>query len=109
MRNSQVIVKGADNPVIILFDFDGPFAVNGLRNFTDVRVTLFDEVYSTVVTPAQCFIVGTSELRLRVGMVTNVKPALHDLHIVGYNAVYQHGIVFNSKCHRNLTPVKVCG
>lgn len=59
----DVIVKGRDNLVVFVFDFD-------ITGYIEIIVTIGNESYSTVDDATELYIEGTSELVLNIGETT---------------------------------------
>jgi len=98
----NIIQKGYDNPVIIIFSFNGEFSVDGLSNFTDIILEIGDETYSTSQNPENLFLNGSNELRLKIGDSTNLPAGSYIPKIVGFTPTYDDGYLLNGTTQRRL-------
>lgn len=97
----NTIIKGFDNPVIIDFVFYDDMAEQGLLNFTEVKVVLGEEEYSSLDNNGSVSINSPTELVLDVGLLTNIQPSTllstkRTLTIIGINDNYPNGYVLQS-------------
>ena len=92
---NNIIYKGHDNEVFIAFSFDGDFAVGGLTNFTEVKLIIGGEEYSTVSTPAQLSLEDDNTLNLSIGDITALDTGKYMPSIIGISATYDYGYVLN--------------
>nr|WP_136252890.1 hypothetical protein [Ningiella ruwaisensis] len=99
------IVKGHDNPVVLLFDFDGDFATSGLNNFNRIVVEIGNESYDTDGDYVD--IHSDTELRIRIGTQTSLPEGEHKLTIIGYSTTYTNGYELTSDDVMRIAPVKV--
>ena len=105
------IYLGLDNPVVMTFSFSGEFAAGGLSNFTNIQLTIGGEVYTTTGTPAQLFLNGNNELRLKIGDTTALTVGTYQPEIIGFSATYDDGYLLHGACKKVLTTkikVKEC-
>ena len=92
-------MKGRDNPVEISFSFDeGDFKELGLNTFSEIRVTLGSETYSTIDNPSQLFISNNVDLIVNIGNDTSLEEGHYLPEIVGYSNVYTQGYELTGKC-----------
>lgn len=104
----NVIYKGFDNPVVFTFSFSGEFATNGLSNFTEITLDIGGENYSISGTPANLFLNGDNELRLKIGDTTALDVGSYRPEIVGFSATYDDGYLLNGALNKQLdTNIKV--
>lgn len=100
------IIKGRDNPVTVIFSFSGEFAIQGLQGFTEIRVHIDNETYSS--NTDRVTVVNKNELRISIGDVTNVAKNRWMLEIVGFNVTYDDGYLLSGACKPVLPAVEVC-
>lgn len=91
----DTVIKGKDNPVIFQFSFTGDFATLQLNSFSRIELTIDSESYSTDLTPDNLFIVNGSELRLKIGYITELEPGRHNFELVGYSPDYNDGYLLH--------------
>lgn len=92
-------MKGRDNPVEISFSFDeGDFKELGLNTFSEIKVTLGSNTYSTIDNPSQVFVSNNTDLTINVGGDENLEKGSHLPEIVGYSNVYTQGYELTGKC-----------
>jgi hypothetical protein len=104
----NIIVKGTDKPVNIVFNFTEEFATNGLNEFSRITLQIGDEAYDTAVNTNQLVIVSSTELSLRISDSTALSVGRYPLTILGYNATFDDGFPLTSDCNPMLGYVKVC-
>ena len=104
----NVIVKGKDNPVVMEFSFTGDFEASGLNTFTEVKLTIGGEEYSTVANPDNLSIESATELRLKIGDSTELDVGCYLPEIVGFSATYDDGYLLSGKCKAILPTIRVC-
>lgn len=100
------VFLGTDTPVVMNFSFTGNFSANGLSNFTDIKLFIGDEEYSTTLTPNNLFTTSNTELRLNIGVDTVLAARSYEVKIVGFSPTYDDGYVLVG-CYRNSLTVKV--
>lgn len=89
------IYRGKDNPVIIDCTFDGEFAADGLSNFNRIQVDIGGESYNTADHPAAIFAQSNTQLRVKIGDLTQLAPGTYTMVITGFTAVeYDDGYQF---------------
>ncbi len=99
MLLQNVIMKGRDNPVEISFSFyEGDFKERGLNTFSEVKVTLGSNTYSTVDNPDQVYIVNNTDLVLNIGSDPNLTVGTYLPEIIGISNVYTNGYELTGKC-----------
>ena len=101
------IIKGVDNPVIINFRFKGDFAALGLNTFTSITLDLGNETYTTILNPANLFIVSNTQLRLKIGDATALAVGTYLPEIVGFNATYNDGYLISGLCNLVLSSIYI--
>lgn len=101
----NVIIKGKDNPVIFTFNFTGDFAAEQLASFDRITVQLGAELYDTSSQPSILFLVGSNQLRLKIGDTTQLAPGGYTPEIIGYSADYDDGYLLTGAKRRLITPV----
>ena len=95
----NVIMKGRDNPVEISFSFDeGDFKELGLNTFSEIKVTLGSNTYSTIDNPSQVFVSNNTDLTINVGADVALEKGSFLPEIVGYSNVYTQGYELSGKC-----------
>lgn len=101
------VFAGYDNPIYIEFDFTSldPNEVFTLNTFTEIKISLDWNQWSTVNEPDRVKIIDANTLRLNLGDVSVFSGYLE---IVGYSLRYKEGYVLTNKCSRNLEPIHIC-
>ena len=100
MATQNTVIKGRDNPVVILFS--GVL----LQDFTKVEVTFGSDIRDSVADPTEVVIISQTELHLKFGDTTETTGNYWE--IVGFDAVNVNGVELTSKCLANLDPSPVC-
>lgn len=105
--SQSIVIKGRDNPAIFEFSFTGDFASLQLNTFSRVVVNIGTESYSTDLTPSNLFIVGDTELRLKIGDTTTLDVGSYTPEIIGYSAAYDDGYLLSGAKKRLFSNITV--
>ena len=89
----NIVYKGFDNPLVLLFTFTGDYADGGLNNFSRIEAVIGDEEYNTVDNPTNIFVESDTELRILIGDTTQLDVGYYHLHLVGFSDTYDDGFV----------------
>lgn len=103
MEYQDKVILGTDTPVVFTFKFTEGFT---LDDFTDIKLYIGDEGYSTITTPDNLFTTSSTELRMNIGVDTTLPAKSYAVKIVGFSATYDDGYVLVG-CARNKLYVKV--
>jgi hypothetical protein len=87
----NVIIKGRDNPVRLVFSFTGDVS---LATFSSITIGLGDELY----TSGDGFLsVDGDELTLKIGDTTALQPGSYYPEIVGYSTQFDDGFLLTGE------------
>lgn len=107
MASQNIIVKGKGNPVVFSFTFKNDFATDGLSAFSEIKVNIGSESYSTIDNPDLLFLNGNFELRLKIGDTTSLDAGRYTPEIIGYTAEYDDGYVLSNTSIKPLSQIKI--
>ena len=68
----------------MLFTFTGDFAAGGLSSFTDIKMIIGAETYTTTLNPNELYTVSNLELRLNIGLVTALTVGCYAPELIGF-------------------------
>ena len=103
----NVIIKGKDNPVIMNFNFTGDFLDDQLDVFTDIRLTIGGETYSTLTNPTLLFKTTNKQIRLKIGDTTALDVGIYTAEVVGFSADYDDGYLLSGRKKPLLQNIRV--
>lgn len=105
---NNIIYKGRDNEVEILFSFTGDFAISGLSAFDYIELDLGEETYATNLTPEQLYIKDDFTLVLKIGDATALDEGKYAPSISGYlNPTYNDGYVLNCSSSSKIERIQI--
>lgn len=109
MLKKNTIILGRDNEVSMNISFRGKFSGDGLDNFTEIRLNIGGETYSTVDTPASLLVENGTRLILRIGTVTQLPPGDYRPEVIGINGTYDDGYVLTSPVYNPIDFIYIKG
>jgi hypothetical protein len=97
------------NKVGLDFEFSGDFAIDGLNNFTELKLFIGQETYSTLDNPSNLVIRSKSKLVLDIAGITSLEDGPYFVKILGFLPNRELPYQLTSECGGELAhPVIVC-
>ena len=100
MATQDKVIKGRDNPVVIIFS-----GVD-LTLFTKVEAQFGADTRDSVANAAEVVIISATELNLKFGTTSETSGQFW--RVTGFDAVNTNGVELTSECLGNLSASDIC-